>query len=490
MSTRTRFRPRDGFVGDVIPYRADDGTVWLFYLLDRRIRTPDSEAAGGMPWAAVSTHDFVHFQDHGVILPSGGPDAADFDCYTGSVITGDDGVRHLFYTGHNPDRRTADGDLQVVCHATSDGDLTRWRKHPEHTFGALPGYAAQDWRDPFVYRPTPEEPWQMLLATRCAGDPYRRSGVVARLESDDLITWRDAAPAWSPARFITQECPDLFHWGSWWYLFYSEFSDSFQTRYRMSRSPDGPWVAPDHDTVDGRAFYAAKTIAIGDARYAVGWIATRDGDTDDGAWQWAGDMSALHMRQEPDGTLAFGLPPATRDVYSNVRDARNELAPTGRAPLRVGSGGQERHATWVGPECADEFIIEIDLDIHRHTHAVSILLRSSDDGEDTYILRLEPLRNRLVLDRWPRGATGTAQWQIRGDMPHEAALERPVPLSPGRHSIQVLVEADTCVAVVDDRVALSTRLYDRTTGRIGLSVTDGEFDLTRLVLRTPPSTVS
>ena len=58
-----------------------------------------------------------------MVLPSGGSEAVDFDCYTGSVV--DDGERlHLFYTGHNPARRTAAGDLQVVCHATSDGDLT------------------------------------------------------------------------------------------------------------------------------------------------------------------------------------------------------------------------------------------------------------------------------------------------------------------------------------------------------------------------------
>ena len=73
-----------------------------------------------MPWALVSTDDFVDFTDHGVVLPSGGPDAADFDCYTGCVIEVD-GQFHLFYTGHNPARRTAEGTELA-------GDLSRHQR--------------------------------------------------------------------------------------------------------------------------------------------------------------------------------------------------------------------------------------------------------------------------------------------------------------------------------------------------------------------------
>ena len=192
-----------------------------------------------MPWALASTEDFVNYTDHGVVLPSGGADAADYDCYTGCVI--DDGDQlHLFYTGHNPARRTTAGDIQVVCHATSDGDPTQWRKHPDHTFGAPTGYLPEDWRDPYVYRVTPNEPWQLILAARHTEGPDRRRGVVARLTSTDLVTWHPTTPLWDPHRFITQECPEVFQWGDWWYLVYSEFSDAFQTRYRIARGTRRP----------------------------------------------------------------------------------------------------------------------------------------------------------------------------------------------------------------------------------------------------------
>ena len=483
----THFQPPNGFVGDVIPYE-HDGTAWLFYLLDERPDAPPLERATGMPWAAVTTTDFVTFDDQGVVLPSGGPDASDHDCYTGSVVRGDDGTLHLFSTGHNPRIRTSTDDdakdVQVVCHATSDGDLTAWTKHPEWDLPALAGYSPEDWRDPFVFRPHADRPWQMLLATRRPDEPYRRSGLVARLESDDLVTWRDAEPLWEPHRFITQECPDVFQWGDWWYLVYSEFSDAFCTRYRIATSPDGPWTAPADDTVDGRAFYAAKTVALDGARYFVGWIASKDGRRDAGPWQWAGTMATLEAHQRPDGSLRFDLPHTLQAAYADTTDVTEQLEPRNGAAQAVGTGAVTRYASWIGPELPSEALVTVDVDLAPDTGAFGVLLRTTDDAEHGYALRLEPARNRLVLDRWPRGTTGTEQWQILGDVPHAVELERPVDLAPGRHRIVVHLDGDICVAVVDGAVALSTRLYDRPDGRVGLFAQDGAFRLDRMTIRT------
>lgn len=481
------FRPSNGFVGDVIPFE-HDGSAWLFYLLDERPDVPPLERATGMPWGAVTTTDFVEFEDRGVVLPSGGPDASDFDCYTGSVVQDDTGTLHLFYTGHNPriTTTTDDGvkDAQVVCHATSAGDLTEWTKHPAWDFPALAGYSPEDWRDPFVFRPAADGAWQMLLATRRRTEPYRRSGLVARLESDDLVTWRDTEPLWEPHRFITQECPDVFQWGDWWYLVYSEFSDAFCTRYRMAKSAEGPWLAPEDDTVDGRAFYAAKTVALGEHRYFVGWIATKDGRRDEGPWQWAGTMATLQAHQRVDGTLRFDLPDGVKAAYTDEVDVTAQLEPVNGAGATVGADAASRYASWVGPELPTEALVTADITLEAHTGSLGLLLRTSDDAETGYALRLEPDRNRLVLDRWPRGSTGTEQWQILGDVPHAVELERPVELAPGDHHLEVHLDGDICVVVIDNATALSTRLYDRPTGRVGLFVQDGSFVLERLTFRT------
>jgi beta-fructofuranosidase len=471
------WRPERGYVGDVIPF-SHTGRIWLFYLLDER---PDDPTAGanGMPWALVSTTDFVHFTDHGVVLPGGDRDADDFDCYTGSVITNGDRL-HLFYTGHNPRHRNSDGAVQLVCHATSDGDPTRWTKHPEHTFGAPPGYLPQAWRDPFVFRTAPDQPWQMVLAARHLGGPDRRCGVVARLTSADLERWTIAEPLWQPHRFITQECPDVFQWGDWWYLVYSEFSDAFQTRYRVARQPDGPWLAPSRDTVDGRAFYAAKSVDHQGRRFFIGWIPTKQGESDAGEWQWAGDLAVLEAHQDDDGTLAFGFPAEILAAHSDAHPI--SLAPLDGASAEPGHGAADRYAAWIGGPLPDRCIIELTVDVIPGTHAFGLLLHSSANGEEGAIIRLEPQRDRIVFDRWPRGRTGPAQWQVDGDVAHAVDLERPCPLPPGRHTIQVLLDKTTGQVVVDQRVALSFRHYDHRRGNLGLFVTDGAVNVVDFLL--------
>lgn len=467
------FRPERGWVGDVIPFWRG-GRIWLFYLLEVR-----DEPTSGTGWALVSTDDFVTYQDHGVVLPSGGPSADDHNCYTGSLVDTGDTV-HLFYTGNNPHHLADNGlsQLQVVMHATSTGGLDTWHKHPDHTFAAPPGYDPADWRDPFVFRVDDDEPWRMLLAARHLEGPERRRGVVAQLTSNDLESWTLTKPFWDPRRYVTQECPEVFRDGDWWYLVYSEFSDAFTTRYRISRSPDGPWMVPDHDTIDGRAFYAAKSVARGGRRFFIGWIATRAGSRDDGPWQWAGTMSVLESTQRPDGTLAFSLPHEITDSFGlavpmeladvDPVDPADEAANSPRL-----SAPDSYRARVSDVELPEQFLATMTVEIEPGTREVGVLLRCSDDGDETYVLRLEPHRSRLVFDRWPRQRTGGGQWEISGDHPFVIELERPCHLPSGQHLIELVIDETTCVAVIDRQVVLSARLYDRTTGRLGVFVGEG-----------------
>jgi beta-fructofuranosidase len=479
------FQPDGGWVGDVIPFEAD-GVVWLFYLLEIR-----STPKPGTGWAAVSTRDFVAFEDHGVVLPAGSADDCDFNAYTGSIVAGPDGTLHLFYTGHNPAFLGPDGTtpLQVVMHAISSGRLDEWVKQPADTFGASAGYEPGDWRDPFVFQAAENEPWRMLLAARHEDGPPRRRGVVAQLLSDDLVTWRPAPAFWDPRRYVTQECPDVFQWGDWWYLVYSEFSESFTTRYRMSRSPDGPWLVPERDTVDGRAFYASKTVALGDRRFFCGWIASKENDSDDGPYQWAGTMSILEATQHHDGSLGFRIPPERAASLSHPVELTFDGVPASpvgeRLPQAYQLAAPDGYAAVVCAETVPErALITVTVDIAPDTTECGVLLRSSPDGDEAYVLRLEPKRSRLVLDRWPRLRTGEMQWQISGDVPFALELERPCSLEPGEHTITIMTEGSILVAVIDDEVALSARIYDRGTGSLGLFAGEGSATFRNLRLCT------
>jgi len=476
-------RPSDGWVGDVIPFVHDD-LVSLFYLHDRR-----DPSTPGTSWNRYTTEDFAAYEHAGVSLQHGAVTDQDLNAYTGSVVESE-GVFHLFYTGHNPDflAPTTGEPVQVVMHATSADGIRSWTKHPDHTFGAPVGYEASDWRDPFVFKPDPEGPWHMLLAARSDSGPSRRRGLIADCVSDDLVTWQVVEPFWAPHRYITHECPEVFAIGDWWYLVYSEFSDHFVTRYRMSRSPFGPWTVPLRDSIDGRALYAAKSVEHRGARYFAGWIPTREGEVDDGAWQWAGDLAVHEAVQSFDGTLDFRMPaalrasfdqhsvPAFRPVLGNwsVSEDTCQLAvPDGYGIVAV--------AVADSPE---QFLLDVTIDIGENTTECGVVLRARADEDEGYIVRLEPRVGRMVFDRWPRKRTGIGQWQVSGDISHEVELERPIEIKPGRHRLSVLVDGTACVAYLDEKVAMSARMYDRRGGGVGLFVGEGDATFTDVSIAT------
>lgn len=476
MQQRGFYRPRGAWVGDVIPWQ-EDGVFHLFYLHETR-RVPKD----GMPWHRVVTGDLVTFGERGVAIDSAGAAAADFNIYTGSIVLDEHGTHHAFYTGQNPDRRGRDGlPLQLVMHATSRDGMQSWQRHPSDSFGATAGYETADWRDPFVFWDAEAAVWRMLITARHVEGPARRRGVIAQCTSHDLRTWRAVEPFWDPRRHVAHECPEVFEWNGWWYLVYSEFSESFTTRYRMSRSLHGPWIVPEHDTLDGRAYYAAKSAARDGRRFFFGWIASREGSTDDGAWQWAGTLSILEAEQREDGTLRFHPPREFAESFGEIEEglaAGTELsAPDG-------------YADALAPvDAPAAFRLTARIDIAPHTSECGILLRASDDGDEGYVVRLEPRRGRMVFDRWPRRSTGTEQWQISGDVPFAVELERPARIAPGEHLVEVIVDGDLCVATLDDAVVLSTRLYDRPTGRVGAFVGEGSVVLTEFLIHSPsPST--
>jgi beta-fructofuranosidase len=478
------YQPADAWLGDVIPF-FHDGWFWLFYLHDRR----DGAGGRGTPWYLVRTRDLVEFEEFGEALPSGGPGAPDFNAYTGSVLEASDGF-HLFYTGQNPAiRDPASGEpVQVVMHATST-DLLDWRKLPEDTLAAPRGqHEPQDWRDPFVYWDARRERFVMLLAARTVDGPGRRRGCIARCTSSDLRHWHVEEPLWSPGLYITNECPEVFREGDRWFLTFSEFSDRFVSAYRVGATSDGPWQAPaPDDSLDGRAYYAPRTASDGQHRYAFGWVATKEGERDDGAWQWAGNLAIHELTARRDGSLGVSLPIPIRDSFDEAVGSDPKalvgdwlIRPDGATGHAAGTHGLAR----MGP-MPDPCLISATVRFSADTRACGLALRMGDDPDEAYLIRLEPDRGRLVFDRWPRQRTGPMQWQVGGDVPHAVELERVVRLDPdATHRLEVVVDRSICVTYLDGSVAMSARMYDRPRGDWGLFATEGSVGFTDLSIRT------
>ena len=165
------------------------------------------------------------------------------------------------------------------------------------------------------------------------------------------------------------------------------------------------------------------------------------------------------------GTLAFHPADELRETFSQPGEAIASgtvlAAPDGYRDVLTAT------------DDPSSFRLHARLDIAEGTTEAGVLLRASADGDEGYVLRLEPKRGRFVFDRWPRQSTGTEQWQISGDVPFAVELERPCRLDAGEHEFEVIVDGDLCVATVDNGTVLSTRLYDRPSGRVGVFVGEG-----------------
>jgi len=111
-----------------------------------------------------------------------------------------------------------------------------------------------------------------------------------------------------------------------------------------------------------------------------------------------------------------------------------------------------------------ECLLETEATYLGGTQSLGLLLRASADLESYYQLRLEPARQRMVVDRWPRP----------GDQPF--LLERPLRLEVGKPVRLRLLLDGTCLVAYADDIALSCRLYEHAQGGCGLFVTEGQAE--------------
>lgn len=456
------YRPENAWAADFIPLYAN-GEFQLFYLLDWRDKKNHGE---GTPWYRISTKDFVHFTEHGEMIPRGTKEQQDLYVFTGSAIHAKNQY-HIFYTGENPHFKEQGKPEEAVMHAISD-DLQNWKKIPEDTFFAPTDiYDKDNWRDPFVFWNEEKQEYNMLLAARFKKGIPRRRGLTALASSKDLTKWKIEEPFYAPGLYFTHECPDLFKIGDWWYLVFSEFTDLVRTRYRMSRSLNGPWIIPENDDFDGHAFYAAKTASDGKKRFIFGWNPTREGGKDNGDWNWGGNLVVHEIHQEKNGHLTVSVPKTVANAfnipltYAFEDGVRNIQAKNGVVKINASGTFGAASAGKMPATCKINATVEFD----KETRYCGLMLRTSDDLEKSYYIRLDPQRNRLVFDMWPR---------YHSEVSHMVELDRFLKLTPGVPiKIQVLIDGSVGVAYVNDEIAMDFRAYDLTEGNWGVFASEG-----------------
>ena len=181
----------------------------------------------------------------------------------------------------------------------------------------------------------------MILGARKDEDVIGVSGRTVWYTSTELEHWTFEGDFWAPDLYTMHEMPDLFRMVDRWYLLTTEYSDRSKTVYRSSESLAGPWTSPVDDAFDGRAYYAARSAADHNHRYLFGWVPTKQGDTDLGAWVWGGTLVVHEVYQRLDrslgvripGTVRAALPTAAPTIPSPGRYLRRTARPASSWPI-------------------------------------------------------------------------------------------------------------------------------------------------------------
>lgn len=464
------YKPDKFWAADAIPFY-DNGEFHIFYLLDYRDPINHGE---GTPWFKVTTKDFIHYKDHGEMLKRGNDKEYDMYVFTGSVIK-HDGLYHIFYTGHNT-KMDPGNYLQAIMHAVSK-DLENWTKIKEDTFVALNDeYEIRDWRDPFVYFDEKDNCFYMLLSTRKKSNLLQRRGTTALLKSNDLKKWELLDPIYEPGLYYAHECPDLFKIGDWYYHVFSEFSHYNITRYVMAKDIKGPWIKPFDDRFDGRAFYAAKTVSDGKNRYIIGWNPTKENNVDSGNWQWGGVLEVHQILQREDGTLKVKMVDNLDSVFTLEsvpnfhRYNQKEIVDVSK----ISSIGKVETLV-CNKKCDDIYEYHLDFIFDHNTSRIGALLNVCEESDNSYGFFIEPKANRVVFEKFPNFPQNSM---------NAITCERPLILKAGElNKVRIIVQDDIAVCYVNDEVALSTRMYDFNTRKVGLLVDDGVVSFTKILIK-------
>ncbi len=450
------YRPEGAVCADFIPFCEGD-VFELFYLRDWR---DEATFGRGTPWYRISTDDFLHYTEHGEALARGSEQEQDLFVFTGSVIAAQ-GQYHIFYTGHNPDFPEQGKPMQAVMHAVSH-DMEHWTKRPEDTFYADENRFDPDhFRDPFVFWDEEAGLYRMLLVARRREANYN-AGFTAQYTSCDLVRWTEAEPFWAPNLYNTHECPDLFRMGEKWYLVFSEYSDTRRTRYVMANSLHGPWRMPADDCFDGKAYYAAKTAQQDGKRYLFGWIATRSGNHDDGAWEWGGSLAVHELVQRPDGTLGCRMP-------ERLEQAWTPQERLGQAFLAAPQGKTERLLV---SGCGDCWRVDMDLVFEKGTYSFGLAFGQDFATRHGYKLEFLPEEGIVRFGAVTRALQSA-------DLYRRIPMEAGIPLH-----VTLIAEGEVAVLYVGDRT-LSIRICAPSGSDLSLYCVGGALqanDITRYLL--------
>uniref|UniRef100_UPI00289DCC6C glycoside hydrolase domain-containing protein n=2 Tax=Chryseobacterium TaxID=59732 RepID=UPI00289DCC6C len=327
-------------------------------------------------------------------------------------------------------------------------DMKNWTKVKNFKITAPAGYYDYEFRDPHVFFNAEDGKYWMLVSAQTSA----KKAVVLKFTTINPASgnWTLENPIYtttSSENYIMLECPDLFKMGNYWYLVFSEnWSNNTGTHYRIGTSPNGPWTTPANDRLDGSYLYAAKTVSDNANRYLVGWTAREVPESNTGGKDWAGNLVAHQLVQNPDGTLVVKPVSTLQSVFGQ------------NAPLSVdkitGNASQNGNNFNLSANSQVTFgklqkANQISFTLNASANGKSgLILAQDNDGKNGFKISFEPSSNRM------------ASYVLNGGSEDFANAYPLSGISGTNYNVTVFISNDVCVVYVNDKLAFSNRVYD------------------------------
>jgi beta-fructofuranosidase len=414
---------------------------------------PNAAVWGDMHWAHAISDDMVHWRHLPIALA---PTPGGFDsegCFTGSAVN-DHGTATVLYTGVKtvpPDQATLrDGHSnfrETQCLATStDPQLLTWKKHPQPVIEPPNDPTLTGFRDPFLLRHNDE--WLLGVAS----GHNKKGGCVLLYRSKDLRAWESAGelasghwtekPNTNPVDSGEMwECPDFFPLGKKHVLLYStkgqvlwESGEFDPKELKFHKENSG--------VLDHGAYYAQKTqLDAQGNRILWGWIPEKRPDSELIAAGWAGCMALprvltlsrtgeLEMRVAPQ---VHALRGPAQTLPQHPADPKTRSAALHAISLKDLSA----ELAWESNAAASEFSFE---DGHGPLWSLTVARGES--------------KTRLTINK--------------------TSFEIPAPPANVSHKFQLFLDASVAELFIDDRHAVTNRIYRSPEGSLSIPTSDDQ----------------
>lgn len=335
------------FVGDCMPF-FQNGTYYLYWLLDSA-HHKSLNGLGGHQWALSTSKDLKIWKQYPLVL--GIDEPWEKSICTGSIVLYKEKY-YAFYATRLINGNPTSKQIEAAAHgiwsfvneqlsyAISDDGIHFDKQKPNPFYTSAPGYSKRNFRDPKVFVDKSGE-FHLFVSSE-QEDPVlsHAAGCLVHLTSKDLKNWKILDPILTGQPSVP-ECPDYFYWKGWYYLVYS---DNSNTSYVKSKNSYGPWEAPRYQALDEGWSNVVKTAEfLNNRRIAASWVPSRLDNQDNNHEIFGGNLLFREIVQESDGTLDTRFPeemiPETGNALPNKIHLDTQAKSVNKNSVSINSPG-------------------------------------------------------------------------------------------------------------------------------------------------------